>query len=241
MLNIAYSGKSKPSALKIAEELGVDGTLKRSTSAPTDVNWGRNRANSTLNPDISNVTNKRRMRELFAEHGVPTPELLASGELNINEVRDWVFPVVGRPDQHTKCRGFWKCNTFGEVLEAYRGRRRKKAATHFMKYVEHDREYRVHIFKGRSIRISEKAFTEDGKYTTKKPGEIRLRKVREAARRAVEAVGLDFGAVDILASGEDNSQVWVTEVNAAPGLGGTMPKLYADTFKRWQNGEFDEE
>ena len=233
MLTISYSGRSKPSALTIAENL-EDVVLFRNSEQPVDVNWGRYRANSQLNADIRNTTNKRVMRELFKEHGVPMPKLLALDDR-------WSFPVVGRPDQHSKKRGFWLCNNMDDVLKAEAGTRRKKAATHFMEFVEHDREYRVHIFKGRSIRISRKEFTEDGsnQYTTAKPGDIKLRRVREAAKAAVSAVGLDFGAVDILARGDNNEEVFVLEVNAAPGLGGSMPRLYANIFQKWKNGELE--
>jgi len=239
MIRIAYSGKSKPTAEKIADEL-PEVELVRGSNANVDVNWGRNYANSELNPDISNVTNKRVMRELFDSAGVPMPKLLSTtrrnhpifGDVIDFEGDNWQLPLVGRPDQHMKGRGFWLCRTTDDVQRAIRGTRRKKAATHFMEYVEADREYRVHVFKGKSIRISEKVYTDESKkeYTTGKPGDIKLRKIREAAKAAVSAVGLDFGAVDILARGDNNSEVFVLEVNAAPGLGGSMPKLYADVL-----------
>lgn len=148
------------------------------------------------------------------------------------------FPIVGRPDHHMKGRGLWVCHNLADVRRALRGTRRKRAATHFMEYVDAPHEYRVHIFKGKSIRISEKlqgehGETSHGNYTTIKPtGNVRH--VRKAAKQAVSALGLDFGAVDILAN-DDNC--WVLEVNAAPGLGGTMPRVYAETFKKWYEGE----
>lgn len=238
MITIAYSGRSKPTAEKFAE-LDEEVTIIRKSRPESDVNWGRAVANSTLNPDISNVTNKRVMRELFKEHGVPMPRLY---DMDIM-LQAFPIPLVGRPDKHTKKRGFWLCNSWADVVRAKQGRRRKKAATHFMEFVQSEREYRVHVFKGKSIRISRKEFEEDGsnKYTTAKPGDIKLRSVREAAKAAVAAVGLDFGAVDILAAGSDNEQVWVLEVNAAPGLGGTMPQLYLDTFKRWKAGDWEDD
>lgn len=237
MLKIAYSGFSKPSALKIAEESG-DISLVRDSTTPVLVNWGRYKANSTLNPDISTVTNKRKMRELFKEHGVPMPQLLTKEEVEERLENDYRMEekFIGRPDRHTKGRGFWRIWSYRTLALARNGTRKKKAATHFMQFIESDREYRVHVFKGKSIRISEKKFNEDGTYTTGKPGDIKLRRVREAAKAAVDAVGLDFGAVDILARGEHNEEVFVTEVNAAPGCGGSVPKLYADVFKRWQEG-----
>lgn len=229
MLHIVYSGRSKPTALKLAQE-NEDINISRTNDG--DINWGRARANTKLNPDISNVTNKRIMRGLFAEHDVPTPLLMDVGEAMQAVLAG--KEVVGRPDRHTKGRGLWRCKTAVDVKKAITGTRRKKAATHFMEYVESDREYRVHVFQGKSIRISEKVFNEDKSYTTGKPGNIKLRRVREAAKLAVEAVGLDFGAVDVLARGADNAEVWVLEVNSAPGLGGSMPRLYGETFRKWK-------
>lgn len=231
-MKIAYSGKSRLSALKM-KDIDDKVELVRNSTEETIVNWGRYRANAKLNPNISNVTNKRVMRELFKEHDVPMPRLIDKNELRLCLFRK---PLVGRPDHHTKGRGFWKVDSVASLNRAVAGTRRKRAATHFMEFVESDREYRVHIFKGKSIRISEKIYTDGSKkeYTTGKPGEIKLAKVRKAAKLAVEAVGLDFGAVDILARGENNEEVFVLEVNAAPGLGGTMPKLYLETFENWK-------
>ena len=227
---ICYSGKSAPSANLIADE---DDDITAVRHGRGDVNYGRASARTSLNPDISNSTNKRVMRELFREHNVPMPQLYNQADA-ITAVLSGLT-IVGRPDQHTKGRGFWKINTLNQFDRALGGTRHKKAATHFMEYVEAPHEYRVHVFRGKSIRISEKKFfiDEDGhnNYTTMKPtGNIKH--VRKAAKKAVKALGLDFGAVDVLATDE---QAWVLEVNAAPGLGGTMPALYANVFKKWNS------
>lgn len=225
-MKICYSRCSEPSARKIAGEL-KDVQLERKSHGWADVNWGRADTNATLNTNIRTSTNKRRMRELFREHGVPMPELIRPAE------GYWGVPVlVGRPDQHTGGRGFWLCRNLEDVRRALRGTRRKRAATHFMEYIDAPREYRVHIFLGKSIRISEKSQKGNG-YVTIKP-QHSVKHVRKAAKQAVAALGLDFGAVDILASDTD---CWVTEVNAAPGVGGSMPALYAETFKKWKRGE----
>lgn len=230
---ITYSGRSKPSALKMLAE---DDTIVLNRGSQGDINWGRASANTKLNPDISNATNKRVMREIFAEHGVPMPKLYPLCLEIHPTIPDWVKldgEVIGRPDFHTKGRGYWKCSTVGDVRKAIIGTRKKKPATHFMEFIDAPREYRVHIFKGKSIRISEKAHTAFHEYTTVKPNHD-VTHVRNAAKQAVNALGLDFGAVDILANDE---QAWVLEVNTAPGIGGSMPKLYAETFKKYMEGE----
>lgn len=238
-MTLTYSGKSRPSARLIYDELVKTGdTHALNRGSAGNINWGRNYADTDLNPDISNATNKRVMRELFAEHDVPMPKLYGR---NLSETgENWKFPIIGRPDHHMKGRGFWKINNFDDYARAIRGTRRKAAATHFMEYIPNaEHEYRVHIFKGKSIRISEKKYEDNDvpiyrkEYTTIKPtGNIKH--VRKAAKAAIKALDLDFGAVDILAT---DDQCWVLEVNAAPGLGGTMPKLYAETFTKWEEGE----
>lgn len=225
---ICYSGKSAISANLIADEDDDIMTVRNGTG---DINYGRYKAKSKLNPNISNSTNKRVMRELFAEKKVPMPKLLTLEEVSqaITEGKK----VVGRPDKHSQARGFWLIETEQQLQRALKGTRKKMAATHFMEFVEASHEVRVHIFCGKSIRISEKAFFVDdnGKrnYTTIKPT-VKKKRIRRAAKKAVKALGLDFGAVDILVT---DDAAYVLEVNAAPGLGGTMPKLYAKVFKEW--------
>lgn len=219
---LCYSGKSAISA-KMIENESYD--IRAVRSSQGDVNWGRCVANTTLNPDISNSTNKREMRRLFELHSVPMPKLVRYGIYGLGGR----FPLVGRPDRHMKGRGFWLINNEVDLFKALKGTKKKMAATHFMEYIDAPREYRVHIFLGKSIRISEKVHTAFHEYTTVKPTG-RTRHVRKAAKEAIKAVELDFGAVDILA---DDKNCWVLEVNSSPGLGGSMPKLYAKHFEKW--------
>lgn len=232
MLNICYSGRSRPSALRLAEE-SSDINITRTSNG--DVNWGRARANTQLNPDISNATNKRLMRELFREHDVPMPKLYTDHEAHALAKQGET--ILGRPDNHTKGRGFWLVRSNASFMRALRGTRKKRGATHFMEYIDAPREYRVHVFLDKSIRISEKAFfiDDNGKkaYTTAKPTH-NVKHVRKAAKQAVKALGLDFGAVDILAN---DDECWVLEVNTAPGLGGSMPRVWVETFIKWKKGE----
>lgn len=231
MIRVAYSKQSAPSAYKLAE---VDENIElvRSSSELTDVNWGRRTARSELNPDISNSVNKRIMRELFASHDVPRPALYRPDEALIIAR---AFPdrrLLGRPDEHTRGRGFWLCRGEDDIKKALLGTRSKRAATHFMEYIEKERaprEYRVHIFRGESIRLSEKQPDESEIGYRTVPATHNVNHVRQAAKRAIEAVGLDFGAVDVIAN---DAQCWVLEVNAAPGLGGTMPSVYVKAFRR---------
>lgn len=219
---IAYSGRSAIGANAIAD--CSDGQITAVRGSRGDIGWGVANAQTILNPNTSNATNKRVMRNLFAKYDVPMPRLYSFTDMN------WKFPCVGRPDTHMKGRGYWLCRDFEDVKKALKGTRRKKAATHFMEYIEAPREYRVHVFQGKSLRISQKLHTAFHEYTTIKPTH-NVKHVRKAAKQAVETLGLDFGTVDILAD-EDNC--WVLEVNTAAGLGGTMPRVWCDAFIKWE-------
>ncbi len=238
MITMSYSRASAPSARAIAE--ASDGEIVLVESSVAGVNWGRAgvaHGSCRLNNDTSGTTNKRVMRERFAEHNVPAPQLYTPDEALYAIEHGEVYggALVGRPDFHTRGKAFWLCRNRADVERAIRGTRRKAAATHFMRFVPLEHEFRVHVFMGKSIRISLKEYITEPDcpmwkrdYLTRKPPEDFPRKhLRRAAKAAVEAVGLDFGAVDILADAE---QAYVLEVNSAPGLGGSMPRLYAQAI-----------
>ena len=104
------------------------------------------------------------------------------------------------------------------------------------------REWRVHIFKGVITYVQLKrrrdGYREDDNYRD----DVRNHhtgwiystanitpsdEVLRAAVDAVEALGLDFGAVDIISR---QSSAWVLEVNTAPGLTGTTLETYKHNF-----------
>jgi glutathione synthase/RimK-type ligase-like ATP-grasp enzyme len=60
--------------------------------------------------------------------------------------------------------------------------------------------------------------------------------VIEAAKAAVKALNLDFGAVDIGYNHREN-KAYVYEVNTAPGIEGTTLQKYVDYFKRKANNQ----
>lgn len=243
---LCHSGFSKESARKIAEASG--GRIRLNRGPTGDINWGRSITGARLNPETFTATNKHWMCKKFQETGVPAPKLLTFKQA-IEYARDGKR-VVGRPDYHTKSRDYWLCKTPREVTEAIRGSGSKRAATHFLEFIPSVREYRVHIFQGKSIRISEKDFNRtivsrvrsrrngtidfELDYVMRKPTHP-VGKIRKAAKTAVEALGLDFGAVDVLEDIDGNP--YVLEVNSAPGLGGSMPRLYAEHFTNWRNHE----
>lgn len=112
------------------------------------------------------------------------------------------------------------------------------------------REYRVHVFKNKIIHVAQKrrrnGFSDIPEYnnlvrnhhtgwiySTHNTAELNIAGKCEALK-AVEALGLDFGAVDIITNRDD---AWVLEVNTAPGMEGVTLEKYTDAISRFVNGE----
>lgn len=103
------------------------------------------------------------------------------------------------------------------------------------------REYRVHVYKGKVIHVqtkrrrSDAAINEDvrnldGGWVFAVSNVTLSDQVRNNAINAVDAIGLDFGAVDIIAKGRagQETESYVLEINTAPGQrGDTTINRYA--------------
>ncbi len=111
-------------------------------------------------------------------------------------------------------------------------------------------EYRLHMFRGKSIRAGKKTqeqFRPDGRtpshpwirsfdagWKIRYDGFSSTKAQRELAAAALKALGLDFGAVDMgkLANGN----LIVLEVNRAPGVEGGTVESYARHIIHWYTG-----
>lgn len=111
-------------------------------------------------------------------------------------------------------------------------------------------EYRIHSFLGKSIRAGKKVprvgFTAphewirsyEGGWMIQYDGFESKKAMRDLAARAVEALGLQFGAVDIalVRNTDGTTKLIVLEVNRAPGLEGNTTTTYATAIRRWMDG-----
>lgn len=113
----------------------------------------------------------------------------------------------------------------------------------YTRYVKKKDEYRVHVVNGQVIDFAKKmvrAGSEGNNFQVRnfdngwifaRGGAELPHDVKEQSLKAIEALSLDFGAVDVGYNiREDVATVY--EVNTAPGLEGTTITSYANTFRR---------
>lgn len=112
----------------------------------------------------------------------------------------------------------------------------------YVKYVKKMKEFRVHVFNGEVLDVQEKRRRAE----QEKPANELIRNhengwvfcrenivepdnLRVTAIAAVKALGLLFGAVDMIWNRHQN-KVYVLEINTAPGLTDTTAGKYADAI-----------
>ncbi len=117
----------------------------------------------------------------------------------------------------------------------------------FTQYVPKKNEYRIHFVNGKIIDYQRKALRPDidknnvnWKVRNLDNGFIFVREGVELpqdvvlqAEKAIKAIDLDFGAIDIIYN-EKAGQAYVLEVNTAPGLVGKTLESYAAAFEQYR-------
>lgn len=124
------------------------------------------------------------------------------------------------------------------------------AAPLYVKYVPKKQEYRVHVCGGEAVDVQRKARRKDveddainwkirnhdnGFIFARNEGDVTPPDVIAQAVRSVNALGLAFGAVDVIFN-EKEQKAYVLEVNTAPGLSGTTLEGYLKRFQDYLSG-----
>ena len=121
-------------------------------------------------------------------------------------------------------------------------------ADYGVQLIEKTKEWRVHVFRGEVLRIARKVWVGAGDIPTHPVwnqergwhyryqvdlADTTRRNLEGLAKRAVVALGQDFGAVDIIRDCRKN--YYVLEVNSAPGIIANPNTLaaYAEALKKW--------
>lgn len=188
------------------------------------INWGNSifhdekffRLNSPSS--VSIASNKTKARRVLQSAGVIVPRTWFHGDINID------FPVIARPSHHHAGKHFFVLNNLQQLREL-----QLKVDTtdwYFSAIFNKTHEYRVHCAHGKILMISDKpllagelranhAVVEDA-WRALKWSEFNPL-VCEESLKAIEAVGLDYGAVDTMYNAETNS-VAICEINTSPSI-----------------------
>jgi hypothetical protein len=220
-----YHRTTRPTGEVLARALGMPhGTTPPEERQDVLIRWGATsrvacRPHVTINPAsaIERASDKLGSLQLMEDAGVIVPGFSCDPERV-------VFPCLGRNRSHTRGTDIQLLFQEADVaILANQGH----CSDFFVEYVPVRREYRARVVGGECVRVSQKILSNPSEYCpwirnyehghTFVTPQVRLNRFQEAlAVGAVEAHGLDFGAVDLVV-GDDNI-TYVLEVNTAPAL-----------------------
>lgn len=233
--------KGSKSVKALKKALGVR-VIKRENSRfihrPNRVvlNWGasdRFNEGPVLNKaeNIKKASNKLQAFNILSE-GVSVPEYTTSRQ----EASQWLLE-----GDSVVCRTILNGHSGNGIIIA-ESEDQMVDAPLYVKYVKKTDEYRVHVFRDKAFFVQRKARRleeenpnwkirnhANGFIFANKEVEVDER-AKEMSVKAVELLGLDFGAVDVIYNKKQDS-FYVLEVNTAPGLTGTTLEKYVDVFK----------
>lgn len=119
------------------------------------------------------------------------------------------------------------------------------AAPLYTKYINKKDEYRVHVFNGEVLHVSRKARNRDipdenvnwkirnhdNGFIFQHSDFVYRPDVTNQAMGAIAAIGLDFGAVDVVFN-DRYDMAYVLEVNTAPGIEGITLEKYSQALSK---------
>lgn len=222
MVLIPYSKRSQSYKKLLA--LGLN-------NHPYQIRWGLvrepyGRFQDVLNkPEaVSNATNKKTMLKILDEKNIPTLEWTDD-----QEVAKEHTPIYCRTELcSSKGKGIIRAENPEEVVRA----------PLYTKALDGYEEYRIHVLRGEVFYAQKKLPRHENAntiiknikdYYFSKRDISRLHpKLYEIPKNTIKALGLDFGAVDVLKKGND---IRVLEVNTAPGLDNSTSRAYYKAFR----------
>jgi hypothetical protein len=232
----AYHRRSKPTGELLAAVLQMPHGENPSESQWRDtlIRWG-NRKDNQMDDGFDKVindseainvcSNKLESLEKFQDEEIAIPDFDTDPELLIDRVG---YPILGRKLRHAR----------GEDIKLILQERdlRRCNSDYFVQYIPTNREFRIHVVGNEVIRVQGKYLDNSAEvkpwirnystgYRFRKP-RLRLNQDRlDMAVRAVNCLGLDFGAVDLLIA--DDRSCCVLEVNTAPSCSPFTLAAYA--------------
>lgn len=206
------------------------------------VNWG----STGLPSQASNVLNGKEAVRLASKKIETFAKLVEAGvpAVPYTTEKDEALEWIEEEDDIVFCRTKTSASQGRGIVVAHDVSQLVSAPL-YTKYVESSREARVHVFKGEVIDFTQKRkLSSESRNTRNFEGEPDMYvknldngwifsrvgvelpdSAKQIAVDAVEALGLDFGAVDMLVDPD-----LIIEINSAPGLEGTTLERYIEAF-----------
>lgn len=188
---------------------------------------------------VAKASNKLTTLKLFKEAGVACPEFTEAPEEAAKWWREGSSVVARHKLSGHSGEGILIYNPDDVFEEA-------KPAPLYTKYIKKDQEYRIHVAGGEIIFQQRKARKQEvpdeevnwqvrnlaggfifANQDVQAPEDVLLQSIK-----AVESLGLDFGAVDVLTTKKGGA--YVLEVNTACGLAGKTIDAYVNFFRKYQ-------
>lgn len=235
---LLYKLSGRPTGRQIGSGLGLRyGTafFFRKNPLSITIRWGGAEWEEYETENCLNKANAIRA----ASHKVGTLRRL--DEAGIGVPRFTTSPSVAR-EWGTTCFGRSAQGFGGRGITIYReGDRIAPGHDFYSEYVPNQREYRLHVVRGEVVSVQRKycerewlkgdGFIKNHNhgYVFKTPEKTLNKSRSEAAIAAVEILGLDFGAVDLVIDNEGKE--YVLEVNTAPALSPLRVDQYLQSLR----------
>jgi len=189
------------------------------------VGWGVSRQEvegPMLNAGV-NQYNKFEAINRFRHKGVPAPSVFRAFDFPVEHVNE-PFPWLARKFHHKGGRDIIKAGSRAEakrIIAQYN-------PDFFSVYIPTRTEYRVWVFKNEAFAVYEKLFKGEGEYQgiqrnhafgfrfDKREDLLANEALTDYSVRAVKALGMDMGAVDVIES--KDGELYVLEVNSMPSI-----------------------
>lgn len=242
MIHLRVAKGCQPTANILAQLLAKENIALGNYENPGVVCWGAGMQNipKVLNANCSAFNKLTQLKKLSAA-GISTVPILEQIPLWMHG-HNPIFPILARKLNHVAGRDIILCKSPASCRKAL-----AKGRAYFTRFVPSSTEFRVWVYRKRHLGTYEKIL----KYPWKKKGvnrnyhngyafqlvasEAVPRPAVDIAISCIAALGLDFGAVDILLG--NDKKFYVLEVNTAPGVEGEgrqAIQLLAHRIAKWE-------
>lgn len=234
---LLYHPKTSPTGRQLRDCLGIAGGTRVRGNPTSIIRWGTQRepehGGVNTPSSLALASDKLRALTALAAAGVRVPEFTTTAP----SVGTWLGRLRhGYGGRDIALRASYPAPPSEEERAYYQ-------RDFYTKYIPNRREYRIHVFDGEVIRVQGKYLDFPDQHTVPqiknyaqgfrfRTPERQLNSSRlTAATQSVEALGLVFGAVDLLV-GEDGLE-YVLEVNTAPKLAPLTCSQYAEAIRKY--------